>query len=248
MDGKPMKMKNKRKEQEAKRKALKEERRRKKINSVLFREEENKNITLPAILIVCEGENTEPSYFDQFEITSATVEAIGDGYNTVSLVNQAHQLQQKASSNNKPYDQIWCVFDKDDYEAAQFDQAIELAKQYKFGVAYSNQAFEYWLFLHFNDHQGGGMDRKNCCEELNKLLAEFNCKYDYKKTKVITPLLFDLLLTIDPKDIQKRTRQELAIIRAQRNLQFHEENNTSPAQAESSTTVFHLVQELQKYS
>lgn len=41
-----------------------------------------------SILIVCEGENTEPSYFNQFRITSAKVEPIGEGYNTVSLVNR----------------------------------------------------------------------------------------------------------------------------------------------------------------
>lgn len=242
-----MKMKNKKRIQKAKRQAIREERKKKKKDSLLLREEEEKNTTLPTILIVCEGENTEPSYFNQFEITSATVKAIGEGYNTISLVTQAYNLQQKAISNNKPYDQVWCVFDKDDYEAEQFEQAIELAEQYEFGIAYSNQAFEYWLFLHFNNHQGGGMDRKNCCEELNKLLVEFDCKYDYKKTKVVTPLLFDLLLAKDPKDIKKRTRQELAITRAQKILQFHEENHTHPAQAESSTTVFHLVQELQKY-
>ncbi len=42
----------------------------------------------PSILIVCEGENTEPSYFNQFRITSAKVKSVGEGYNTVSLVNR----------------------------------------------------------------------------------------------------------------------------------------------------------------
>lgn len=35
----------------------------------------------PTILIVCEGENTETSYFEQFKLTSATI--IGKGYNTL---------------------------------------------------------------------------------------------------------------------------------------------------------------------
>lgn len=38
------------------------------------------------ILIVCEGKNTEPSYFNLFRLTSTEIEAIGDGKNTVSLV------------------------------------------------------------------------------------------------------------------------------------------------------------------
>jgi len=46
-------------------------------------------IEKPTILIVCEGENTEPSYFNQFRLSSATVKPIGEGYNTISLVRRA---------------------------------------------------------------------------------------------------------------------------------------------------------------
>jgi hypothetical protein len=91
------------------------------------------------------------------------------------------------------------------------------------------------------------MDRADCCKEFNKLLAPFGLKYDYKKTKKIDNLLFDLLLANDPNDNKNRSLQELAIMRATRNLKFHENAGTSPAQAESSTTVFELVLELKKY-
>ncbi len=101
-----MKMKNKKQEQAAKRKARKEERRQRKRASTLSREEEKENILLPTILIVCEGKNTEPSYFDQFEVTSATVKTTGDGRNTISLVTQAWQLQEEAKKDNTPYDQV----------------------------------------------------------------------------------------------------------------------------------------------
>lgn len=40
------------------------------------------------ILIVCEGQNTEPSYFRQFRLSSASIKAIGKGHNTISLVEQ----------------------------------------------------------------------------------------------------------------------------------------------------------------
>ena len=39
-----------------------------------------KLIEKPTILIVCEGKNTEPSYFKQFRITSATVKFVGEGF------------------------------------------------------------------------------------------------------------------------------------------------------------------------
>lgn len=102
------------------------------------------NITeRPIILIVCEGENTEPSYFRQFKLSSAIIKPVGEGYNTVSLVKRAIQL-----SKEKLYDQVWCVFDADpkpdnQNQAKNFNDAIELADNEGLGVAYSNQAFEY---------------------------------------------------------------------------------------------------------
>jgi hypothetical protein len=45
--------------------------------------------TKPAILIICEGENTEPSNFSRFRLSSALIYPVGEGYNTVSLVNRA---------------------------------------------------------------------------------------------------------------------------------------------------------------
>lgn len=75
----------------------------------------------PFILIVCEGENTEPSYFNQFRITSAKVKSVGEGYNTISLVNRALALSQQ-----EKYDQVWCVFDKDDFNDNDFNTAIQI--------------------------------------------------------------------------------------------------------------------------
>jgi RloB-like protein len=73
----------------------------------------------PTILIVCEGKNTEPSYFRQFRLASATVKALGLGFNTVSLVESAIDIANKGK-----YDQVWCVFDKDDFSFENFNNAI----------------------------------------------------------------------------------------------------------------------------
>jgi hypothetical protein len=192
----------------------------------------------PSILIVCEGENTEPSYFNQFRITSAEVKSIGEGYNTVSLVNRALTLSQQGN-----YDQVWCVFDKDDFNDNNFNSAIQIAEANKFGVAYSNQSFEYWLILHFNDHQGGGMHRNSYNERINEHLKPFKVIYDGNGTKLIEEDFFELLDGIDDKTSRKRV--ELAIDRAERN--YNHFDHTNPAREESSTTVFRLVRELLKY-
>jgi len=192
----------------------------------------------PSILIVCEGENTEPSYFNQFRITSAKVKSVGEGYNTVSLVNRALALAQQGN-----YDQVWCVFDKDDFNDNDFNSAIQIAEANNFGVAYSNQSFEYWLILHFNDHQGGGMHRDSYNYKINEHLKPFKVIYDGNGTKLIEEDFFELLDGIDDKTNRKRV--ELAIDRAERN--YNHFDHTNPAREESSTTVFRLVRELLKY-
>jgi len=233
-----MKMKDKKAEQKAAKQKhleqLKAQRRREPILERPLAELTEK----PSILIVCEGENTEPSYFNQFRITSAKVKSVGEGYNTVSLVNRALALSQQGN-----YDQVWCVFDKDDFNENDFNSAIQIAEANNFGVAYSNQSFEYWLILHFNDHQGGSMQRNNYNDKINEHLKPFKVTYDGNGTKLIEEDFFELLDGIDDKTSKKRT--ELAIDRAERN--YNHFDHTNPATEESSTTVFRLVRELLKY-
>jgi hypothetical protein len=227
-------MKNKKAEQQKRRNELKAQRRQAKS---LDREIPS-IIEKPTILIVCEGQNTEPSYFNNFKLSSATVKSIGEGYNTVSLVERAIMLSQR-----KVYDQVWCVFDKDGFDDANFNSAINLANQNNFGVAYSNQAFEYWIILHFNDHQGGGITRDLYDKLINKYLNPFGLKYDGKKSKIISDDIFDILESIEKKS--GKARKTLAIERAKRNYQLLTHQN--PAKEESSTTVYKLVEELDKY-
>ncbi len=189
----------------------------------------------PVILIVCEGENTEPSYFRQFRLTSATIKTIGKGYNTVSLVNQASQIKEQGT-----FEQVWCVFDKDSNTAADFNHAIALAEQFGFGIAYSNQAFEYWLILHFEDHQGGGMSREEYNGKINHYINPLQARYDGNGSKLITSAFFDLLAGVE--QFTGKGRTELAIERAKRN--YAQLDHRSPALEESSTTVFRLVQEI----
>lgn len=190
------------------------------------------------ILIVCEGKNTEPSYFNQFRLTSAVIKAVGNGYNTVSLVNQAITLARQ-----KTYDQVWCVFDKDQFSAHDFNSAVTIAVANNFGVAYSNQAFEYWLILHFDDHQGGAMDRTQYDRIINNYIVPLGASFNGKGSKIVTEDFFEILNGVDA--VTNKPRIELAIIRAKRNYNLL--NHASPATEESSTTVFKLVEEILKF-
>lgn len=233
-----MKMKDKKAEQIELQRKHKEQLKANRRKEPSFDRSEPKLLEKPTILIVCEGENTEPSYFEQFRLSSATIKPVGEGYNTISLVNRAIQI-----AGQNTYEQVWCVFDKDDFSDTDFNNAIAIAEANNFGVAYSNQAFEYWLILHFDDHQGGGMRRDDYESKINKLLKNYNLAYDDTKRKVVTESIFELLDGIDQKT--KKERKFLAIERAKRN--YNAFNHANPAKEESSTTVFKLVEELLKY-
>lgn len=99
-------MKNKKAEQSATRKKHREQLKAQRRSEPNLERPSAELIKKPSILIVCEGDNTEPSYFNQFRLSFATVKSVGEGYNTISLVERARQL-----SNQNKYDQVWCVFD-----------------------------------------------------------------------------------------------------------------------------------------
>lgn len=192
----------------------------------------------PFLLIVCEGKNTEPSYFRLFKLTNASIKAIGTGANTVSLVQRAAELAQMDH-----YDQVWCVYDKDSFSANDFNNGIKMADSLGFQVAWSNQAFEYWLILHFEDHQGGAMHRDLYHGKINGYLNPMGVRYDGHGSKIVSREIFMVLNAEDPKT--GKLRVDLAIDRAKRNLSLHDRYPS--AQAESSTTVHLLVAELKKY-
>ena len=192
------------------------------------------------VLIVCEGKNTEPSYFEQFRVSTVTIKTVGVGEGTTRLVEQAKKI-----ANNKTYEQVWVVFDKDHHSDSDFNQAIEVANSYKFGVAYSNQSFEYWILLHLIDHQGERLHRGEYENKINSQLKPYGIIYNNDGKKLIKEDLFDLMSAVDNKTKQRRVN--MAITRARRNHKSFSNDNITPAKSESSTTVYELVEVMLKY-
>ena len=123
-------------------------------------------------LIVCEGEKTEPNYFESFHLPGLiNVDAQGYGVSPPKLVEKALELKRQSSRRRgrDPYDQVWCVFDKDDWNERDFDSAIKRAENQGLRVAYSNQAFEIWFLLHFHFYNSP-MHRKDPENKLSELL------------------------------------------------------------------------------
>lgn len=173
-------------------------------------------------LIVCEGEQTEPNYFRAFRVPGKVeVTVLGEGRDPLALVETAEDKRDEDE-----YDQVWCVFDRDDVPRERFNRALERARRTGVRVAYSNQAFELWYVLHF-EFANSVLTRQRYCEKLGRLLET-----PYIKN---TSTLYERL----------RARQPEALRNAERLLAQYEPSN--PAEDDPSTTVHLLVQQLNRF-
>jgi len=200
------------------------------------------------LLIVCEDGNTEPYYFRTFKehIREETIflKAVGTGRSSKGVVEQAIIEREKMSEEaNKNVDEVWAVFDKDDAEkvpanARRFTEAFEIAEKEKIKVAYSNEVFELWLWLHFSDVSSAkpipradiysSLETAIRYHETHKLFV-----YKHGKTEVIDALIE---LGNEAKAIE---RAENLCLRAK-------ENGREPIDANPSTKVYILVKRLRE--
>lgn len=169
------------------------------------------------ILIVCQGERTEPNYFSKFGTAWLTVKIHKVGKDTKSVVDKAKELK-------KDYEETWVVFDKDDFEDCTFDQSIRSAITSNINVAYSNECFELWYVLHF-DYLNTAIPRTDYFSKLGKLLG---CVYSKA-----SDFMYERL----------KERTNIAITNAKK-LMDEYIPASNPSKNNPSTTVHLLVEEL----
>ncbi|EJL6524885.1 RloB family protein [Vibrio cholerae] len=116
----------------------------------------SKRSSYEKILIVCEGEKTEPNYFNEqvnhYKLNTANVAVDGKcGSSPKSVFDRAKDLAQIEERRGDAYDRVYCVFDKDSHES--YAQTLVDIDNYKsnskFIAVTSVPCFEYWLLLHF---------------------------------------------------------------------------------------------------
>ena len=182
---------------------------------------ENRRDLRKKFLIICEGERTEPNYFEAFRVPKDLYEVVGLGENTISLVRKAMTKRQEEN-----YDQVWVVMDKDDFPIENFNNALSLARDEKIYVAYSNEAFELWYLLHF-DYHDTAISRHIYKERLTARLG-----FEYKKN---APNIYEVL----------EDKQSVAIQHANRLFKGYGDEH-KPAYDNPSTTVHLLVDALRE--
>ncbi|MFQ2604484.1 RloB family protein [Aeromonas caviae] len=112
------------------------------------------------VLIVCEGEKTEPNYFNElirsYKLSSANVAVDGtSGSSPISVFRRANELYESERVKNIPFDKVYCVFDKDSHESYQetLDAISRKTPKNIFYACTSVPCFEFWLLLHYGYRQ-----------------------------------------------------------------------------------------------
>ncbi len=193
-------------------------------------------------LIVCEGEKTEPNYFESIRLKlpkdmMPKVVVRGTGKNTLSLIEEVEEIiEQRRTQGLPPFYNVWIVMDRDSFPADDFDNSIVRIGQHpetpgarKWFAAWSNEAFELWYLLHFTEQTGGPISRKDYAAKLEEFLG-----HPYTKN---SSSMF--------KELHDKTL--LAIQRAKRGHALQQKQNISYHQMNPATTVYKLVSELLAY-
>ena len=195
--------------------------------------------------IFCEGQQTEPKYFNGFKkyIESnpiykdmVLIEIEPCGAETMRVIGQAEEYVRK---NKITKGQIWCVYDKDSFPAERFNGVLEKAEvlntqneDVQYHVAWSNECIEFWFILHFSYYTSNN-HRSEYIEYLNNKFTELGIGKYAKNMENI----FDVLLEYgNPK---------LAIRYSKRIINEHQ--GMTPTMVAPGTKVYELVEELVKY-
>ena len=186
-------------------------------------------------LIVSEGVRTEPIYFEYLgsmlpKHLVETIEVKGAGDNTINVVKKAIQLRDERKKNTElpQFDQVWAVYDKDDFPDKHYNDAIILAQKEGIESGHSNESFELWYILHFQFLQSA-LHRTSYITALSKILS-----IRYKKNSL------DIA-----KQIHNKGDVNQAIAWAYNLEAMHADNN--PSVSCPYTRVYVLVERLMAY-
>lgn len=106
------------------------------------------------ILVVTEGEETEPQYVERLDtylrsrVSATVVKRVGVGKDPLSVVRKCIELRDKAvnADRDKAYDVCVCLVDVDNHTS--LGEACALAHRESILLVVSNLKFEVWLRWH----------------------------------------------------------------------------------------------------
>jgi hypothetical protein len=195
--------------------------------------------------IFCEGERTEPYYFQGFKRyieanpiyrNMVMIEIEPCGADTMRVI---HKAEQYVAQHKIDRGQIWCVYDKDSFPAADFNGVAQRAEKLnqnsqtlQYHVAWSNECIEFWFLLHF-EYYISNNHRSEYIAFLNDKFKKLGLGKYQKNLENIFEILME---NGNPKLATKYAKK---IIK--------EGQGKTPAEIAPGTTVYRLVEELGKY-
>ena len=225
-------------------------------------------------IIFCEDEVCEPYYFNSFHVNdSLRINAIPNQKqrklnldNTIAhchsnglieFKEDNYQLKEERNEN------IWCVYDRDmeheEFEQIRqaqnvaFDTAIVSAIKSGLNVAWSNDAFELWILLHFEKVPIDQILHRNYCyERLTEIFKIFhpeieefqeivnNAHFGYKSTLKKRSLFVRFVLPVLRENTESAIKNA-----AELEANFH--SNTEFHLRNPCTMVHHLVERLLQF-
>lgn len=153
------------------------------------------------ILIVSEGEETEPNYFNKMiireKLSSANVKVTGEcGSDPVSVVKHAiklFEIRENEINSERKFDRVYCLIDRDEH--ANFNEALNRINQYNKQKSknvivpiLSFPCFEFWYICHFEDASRSPINRKGnkspgeVCESNLNILWKRDFGKNYNKS------------------------------------------------------------------
>ena len=195
-------------------------------------------------LIVTEGKKSEPLYLDGLRkrilgkaggavkiVEVPTIDIHGEGTSTERLIAATEEYVSKARII---YQNIWVVFDKDDF--VDFDEAILNGHRKGYSIAWSNPCFEYWIFLHFS-YSDADLHRDEWADKLNGLFVQYGIDPDgYRKN---LENIFDQL--------DATVGVDTAVRNAKRRMSGFREGTDKPSGYAPGTMFHSLVEQLLAY-
>jgi hypothetical protein len=157
------------------------------------------------ILIVCEGTETEPNYFQELrkylKLSSIDVRIQDRGGAPISLIeeackrkNQREKEAKQGGANVGKFDAVWCVFDVENpTRNPTFNEAVQMAENCQYALAISNPAFEFWYILHFEQTTRPFENGKEVKNYLQKYIPHYHEAMP----------VFNVLIDHTPKAIQR---------------------------------------------
>lgn len=215
---------------------------------------------LATFIIFTEDKTSERLYFESFQTSNLKINVVENQKSKMENVFRAIKYCEQKKAFDKGI-HVWCVFDRDlngnpgilDKAEISFDESTHTAKRNNIKVAWSNDSFELWVLLHYEDvNPKEPLLRSKYYERLTEILkADTKISNDFRVAiGKGTFNYYDDIKSLNPFKnhilpiLKDETRRTAAIERAEKLENHHTTHTDKPHEMCPCTMVHHLVKEL----